>query len=648
MAGGNSNLGHFLTFSLWEQALALLNFQVACQEDNRYFKTLSMIYYKELDSSVEALETKEYFEDKVASNLFYGLEKEFAVHPYTIPKSRLGLRNYKFFTYPMRALYYAIGIYLLNLSQDFLDNFVNAKARHRVRSFYGGKLRFEGDELKFNSNSVYFRTFYKKFRNRVRHQISGEVDRKMVIRLDIQNFFDEISIPILLDLLDAYIKPSQKANLSFDANTREQISFFFRFIANGGKGIPQSDCSIVSSFLGYLYLVFGDLFIEEELRKHDGIVDGYLFTRYVDDMFISITFKDEVSSHRREQYVVSLGSRIADILYRKLGLRLNPKTRFFCLEDEEQLRALRSSLKKVSPEYHVSDDRDDESPSNKIENIFDELDKLKRGSIKPETFGHDLQDEILKEVFDKRVRQMLEIESNKERIREIFADFDFNRVKRYPLPILIIILKDPDTTERFRQFLLDKQNLSTWDVGLILDILCQVDFQDQDLLGKLQDYEPMRDIVEDLERSNLPVSDPGYYGLSSEKPLLLSEMPYIVEQIRHRVYSERTQSYSVALNHLLNEVHAICYERDSHSDHGRYRAPNVIDFLDSQGVPISVCANIRNLFDRRNHNQISHPGSDENTTWSVTKEEYYRYHSHVGKCLRALMNNGQVSGNNEE
>jgi hypothetical protein len=231
---------------------------------------------------------------------------------------------------------------------------------------------------------------------------------------------------------------------------------------------------------------------------------------------------------------------------------------------------------------------------------------------------------------------------------QIFADFDFNRVKRYPLPILIIILKDPDTTERFRQFLLDKQNLSTWDVGLILDILCQVDFQDQDLLGKLQDYEPMRDIVEDLERSNLPVSDPGYYGLSSEKPLLLSEMPYIVEQIRHRVYSERTQSYSVALNHLLNEVHAICYERDSHSDHGRYRAPNVIDFLDSQGVPISVCANIRNLFDRRNHNQISHPGSDENTTWSVTKEEYYRYHSHVGKCLRALMNNGQVSGNNEE
>lgn len=33
---------------------------------------------------------------------------------------------------------------------------------------------------------------------------------------------------------------------------------------------------------------------------------------------------------------------------------------------------------------------------------------------------------------------------------------------------------------------------------------------------------------------------------------------HIIEQIRLRVFNEKIGSYSVALNHLLNEIHGIC------------------------------------------------------------------------------------------
>ena len=51
------------------------------------------------------LEDKEYFTTRIANNRFYGLSKEFAVVSYTVPKSSLGLRRYKFMTCPMRVLY---------------------------------------------------------------------------------------------------------------------------------------------------------------------------------------------------------------------------------------------------------------------------------------------------------------------------------------------------------------------------------------------------------------------------------------------------------------------------------------------------------------------------------------------------------------
>lgn len=640
MSDGTKNIGHFLDYEIWQDAIKLLNAHIEGQNSNKHFKTLSMIYYKKLGESVKDLEKVEYFETYVKNNLFYGLKSEFAIYPYVTPKSGLGLRNYKFFTYPMRAVYDSIGLYMLKLSEEFLTNYY--RKNPNIQSFYGGNLSFNNGRLVVTKNNIYFSSYYKKFRNEVRREIKADGDKRVIIRIDIQNYYDEISIPILLDQFEKNYKDSEKARLKFDTTTKEEIEFFFRFLANDRRGIPQSDNNIISSVIGYLYLIFGDLLIDGELRKDPAIVERYKIIRYVDDIFVSIKFRDNIEGNQQKEYIESIGARISDLLFYRLGLRLNPKTRFFWLDNPDHLEDLKKSLKKVSPNYYSGfDEIDDETLDNKIDNIFDELRKLKKSSVEPETFEHELSDEILKEVFDRRVNQMLEKAENKKRIRNVFKNFDFNRVKEYPLPMIIIILKDKAVTDAFRDYLLDRQNITSKDVDLMLTFLCQIDLNDTEILNLLKNYAPMSNIISKVINPDLAHFQPGYYDLQNSQLLKLSVYPDVIEQIRHRVFNERIGSYSVALNHLLNELHGICYQIDGNGKKSKdYDANQVVQFLQAEGISHNICIGVRRLFDRRNTNQVSHPGSDNFLAWSVSEVEYWQYHQIVSDCLVSLIKSG--------
>ena len=332
--------------------------------------------------------------------------------------------------------------------------------------------------------------------------------------------------------------------MHFDTYAIEQIAFFFRFIMKDVHGIPQSDNDIISSFIGHLYLLFGDLFIQQELSKYHAFLDQYKIIRYVDDIYIFIIYKEHISSRGREEHVYSIACSIADLLYYRLNLRLNLKTRTFFLDDEEQQEQLRTSLKKVSSEHYApSDDDDDkdESPTNKISNIFKVLEELKESRVNPENFEHGTHSEILKEVYDKSVLQMLEMDINKKRIREIFTGFDFNYVKEYPLEISVILLKDQDSEKRFRDFLLNKNNLTTRDVDVMLRYLCQKDFDDIDIISKLQSYKYIKNIMYLFDEPKISFNFPGYYTLSETKIRNILKMPSVIEQICYRVFKRAYQ-----------------------------------------------------------------------------------------------------------
>src|SRR5687767_6371259 len=98
---------------------------------------------------------------------------------------------------------------------------------------------------------------------------------------------------------------------------------------------------------------------------------------------------------------------------------------------------------------------------------------------------------------------MMEKAENKKRIRKVFKNFDFNRVKEYPLPIIILILKDKTVADSFRKYLFERKNITSKDVDLMLTYLCQIDFTDADVLNLLEKYAPMGQIISKIMNSDL-------------------------------------------------------------------------------------------------------------------------------------------------
>ena len=649
----SDTVGYFLDYRYWKQALQLLKFQLKAKKKNKHFNTLEMFYYEKIKASFAELESEEYFKNKVANNLFYGLNKEFAVIPYTIPKSNLGLRQYKFMTCPLRILYYAIGLYLLELSQEYLQD---RKPHEHIDANYGGNLFFdENQELNLKLNRIFYKPHYKQFRKSLRQEIKDNPERKVVIKLDIENYFDELSIRKLLDLLEERVKPNIKPKMRYDPETQAQLVSFFDFVTGRTSGIPQSDNNIISSFIGYLFLVFGDLFLNDELRKYDDLVDDYKIIRYVDDIYVSITFKEQSSDWfgiqsmgLRGKVLNSLAPRISDRLYEKLGIRLNPnKTRLYQLDNEDDKEALERNLKKVSQGFEIADEENNEPPTDKIENIFKQLEKLKH-SASPYFEEHaELDEEMFKEVYDEKVQQVLEKPDNKDRLKEIFMDsfnfgfmgfdgFDFELVNADPSPIIILILACDDVSQEFEKFLLSKKNLTSRDVYLILSYLRQIEFKHDKLLDLLKQNPQMKKIMGIFEAGGVPPELLSYGGLTEEQTLEIAQ-PHIIEQIRLRVLCELKGEYSVALNHLLNEIQAICFVLDDRVENeDEYKAPAVLEFLDHQKVSDETRTQIQNLFIQRNINPVSHP---DPTASAVTKDGYLNYRSHVGDCLKHLGEN---------
>ncbi len=283
------------------------------------------------------------------------------------------------------------------------------------------------------------------------------------------------------------MKPSVKERLRFDALTKEQITFYFNYISGNKGGIPQADNNILSDFLGYLYLTFIDLLIDTEACRYQSCMKEHQVIRYVNDTFIVLKFLETTQQSQKEAIADSLTSQISDLLHYNSGLRLNTKTRLYWLSRPKQKEELLRDLKKVSPEYPCNDDDSEEAPESKIANIFDELQKLKSSSIDI-SLGYDgsLQEEILKEVYDESVSQLLEKEENKNKIEEIFKNFNFDLVKAMPREIIIIISKNKKISSEFVNFLHNKTDLTTRDLYLIIKFLCQNNFKNEKLFNKFE------------------------------------------------------------------------------------------------------------------------------------------------------------------
>lgn len=102
--------------------------------------------------------------------------------------------------------------------------------------------------------------------------------------------------------------------------------------------------------------------------------------------------------------------------------------------------------------------------------------------------------------------------------------------------------------------------------------------------------------------------------------------------------NERLNNFSVALNHLVNEIHTICYVlQGKRNGLKNFNVNDVTGFLRSRQVPHEIIIVIKNMFDRRNNNLVSHTVDSDRSVSGVSRGEYYKFKEYVGKCFNHIL-----------
>jgi hypothetical protein len=393
-------------------------------------------------------------------------------------------------------------------------------------------------------------------------------------------------------------------------------------------------------------LTFGDIIIEDailELNKEYKILNGFKIIRYVDDIYISLDFREitifelDYTEDTRNGFIYQLLNKIADEFYRQLNLRFNGKAELFRINKLDEREKLLELIKKVSEDYPEPESEKDIAVADKVNRLLGLIDTIKARDVSQ--VYKDLlsqESETLKDIYDKSVLGLLSTAANIARLESKFLNFNFDLLRVYPQPLIIMLTLCPTAKARLENYLLTKLSLTTFDRGLLVVLLCQSNFANVKLFEKLQANEQLKPIFEFMKfKKVVDNKNTGYYKVDLKKMKSLIKQVSFIEQIRQRVYAERQGHYSVALNHLLNEVQLACCVLEG-KDIKTYKEPDVEACLTAKGLDNSTKTKISNLFNRRNNNPVSHPGSDSRVAWAVEKTEYMDYKTYVAKTLETI------------
>jgi len=639
LKSNKASLGYFIDYNTWKDSNNLQEKKIELMESNSHFVTFNVNYFRNIKNSLRRLySSKCYYNSRISNNIFYDLRKEYFIRKYALPKNIYGIRNYSFISYGLNLIHNSIGLYLLKITDDFIYNYF--KKIETIESFYGGSVRYQNNKINFSQDNIYYRNEYKKFRQILTSHTKDKTDY-IVIRLDIQNYFDNLPVENLLAYLQETIKPNDKVEHNYDENTIKEIETFYKFMMNNKKGIPQIDNCILSSFIGYLYLCFLDLKIDSLMKSLN--YKEYKIIRYMDDIYIPFKPKEASDNSQPIKEAVEILGKIKDIAFYDFQLHINNKTKIYNLSSPHEKEEFFKDTKNESVIEYLDvpidlGDETEESDEHEqtIGKIFDELENIKNGGVNLEINHSEINQYILHKIFDRPISNLLNKNEYKLKLEEIFTDFNYDLLSVSPLVLTILVMKSDKTKEEYINYLLQK-DISTSNARLlVIEALRQNKFNHAELFSKLYEDQHFKDVLSLYEITDLNYKNPGYFELSMQYIYkLLNNNPLIIKQMELRVLNEMRADYSVALNHLVNEFQSICYSLNE-KDSRKFNANSVEDFLKSVSIEHSICIKIRNMFDRRNNNLVSHSGDENVQGTAVTRAEYTTYKEAVSMCLSRL------------
>lgn len=605
-------------------------------------------YYAKISKEYKKIiRSEEYYKNKVENGLFYCYDKEFFSVLYLKSKSFYGVRECRFLSYPMLAIHNMLGIYLFKLTEKLRKVI---KEKNIIISRYGGKfileengnVKYKEKKIKKSTKKLGMKYWpsYKEFSKEILKNIQDENnERKVVIKIDIENFYNNIDFTILLNKIEEYISSKEKNRFNFNNTTKETIVETFKYLMGGKQGLPTIEESPMNSFIGYLYLCFADIGIVDKIKKeYDDLIENIKLIRYVDDIYVFLEFKEERSSEKLE--VIKVLNYIKKYLYSEYGLKINAKTKLFDLSEQEQIKALETEIKytSIAQQNPLNDELSTKEVYEELKRNIKELKDGVTSLNKLKKIVEEFTNKSLNKVFDYKLKKYIKVEERKMEISSLLQDMTLPVIS-FNSKVFAFLLygedegeKNKDLINRLKAEMFDLEVPGVVEIELMLQFLAQEKYKNpEEYFKKIIKNKQFKEIILEYNRE---VSVEHRYNDKIEY-----QDYSFTYQIIQRKKALQNKNYSLALNHLLNEFQLLCFKNDRNyeGDIKNYTLVKLGDYLKKiKNLSHKDWLEVFNLYDDRNTNQISHGSLEDKYIKSISKKNYERYSKRIENIIETI------------
>ncbi len=648
-------------------ALELLELQL--EQDSPLYNTVDFTTYRNNDTSIDI---DSFYNDFIRRDSFYYFNDIFQVLNYYGVQRAYKIREFHYFTWQMLVLYYAVGFYIRELLDKYIENFTSVYSKKPINVFYGGNLNLTEPK----KSKIYYYEDYKEFlhlKETLTQPEEGKI--KYAISLDIKSFFYTIDHKILLEVIDRKAYSTTKKGLHFNEFTKEAIEFYFKYLVKDSKGIPVSGQNIISSFISSIYFTDFDEFVVDNFLN----TGKFHYIRYVDDFYLIFSEDSTKPISEIRQEIYDIENEIADFLIKhlKLSVSSSKSDRFQITDIESHLNFLNATgfESPFEQEFDYEELYEDSILSLQIKDkpapeIFNDcieiLKELKSQSETLPQFEIDAKKSSYLNfiLIHQKCLSYSKSEEAKQIVRDsgIFTDFkniDFILIKIKVLLHLVTI--DVDYRKDFFEFLivsLQSNKSLTQKITIVDRFIHQLQFLISESKGTtknelIAEYNEYINVFIDKLEPLLEFSSNGYFkllykALRNDYCLIQFDKIYdfnflsdsncipLVQQIKQRNINEKIGFYNVCFNHLLNEFQNL-FEMIVLNGK-KVTAKDIRDEMAKDGFLTSEIKFVTEFFDRRNQNSISHTNEQEIGFWGVGQEEYEKYKKKAEPIIRKVYN----------
>lgn len=579
------------------------------------------------ENALANIEPGEFYNNYIRNDLCFNYPSLFRVTPYYIPKGDGGVRQFHFLEAPLTILYYALGFYFLELTQETRIQLATIHRNSFIYTYYGANINLNQPQ----SSQIYYQEDYQEFtryiRRTVRRQAQGY--KVAVLHLDIQDFFRSIAHANLVQVLDTQSIPESQLRLRYDECTKLTVREVLFLIMHRHEGLPLSRQNIVSNLLSHLFLHPLDNFIREIQIE---TTPSLTFHRYVDDMFITVQFPLTETNENIGTTMLDISTNIGAFLSSKLDLYLNPlKTRLDIIQSEDEVDELIERSHLVSF-YQPLPEEGGESPQDTLNRAITILNRMKerfreRGFVENIATNDDL---ALKQCFQRAVIHYTQSEQAQRQLETVFQDWYPALMPKSIRVLVFLISRVPDALSNLLNHIRDNliissPSLTTVHLAEHLMLIEEYNNELDDVVAQnlsiSSDSDPYITLIGRLVNPSSPISN--CYIQIRDECLRTNEI--LMKQVRCAIIAEKLSIYGLAYNHLLNVLQEWCYcNQTPHISRSNYNRNHVTEWLTPFATDSELMF-VMTMFDRRNRNTISHPG-DENIEVSPVNQIEYENH----------------------